>query len=336
MINFFKHYITPIKSLCLIYLYSSIRCFLSYWFYIKQYIFNTNSQNTIKYNEYQSFYIKRHSQFIKYLNLPLENTKKNDDTNLQKKRISNWLNIKKNIPLNECLHNNEPNITTDVSLSEVPLTDISCNKNLNIDFVFYDRKMLFNILKNEDNEIEKKWKTRILIDYTPFGNIIMFYDVYKSGFSYYCDQSNISHYILNAVAMKYVMNFLCLNFFIDELSVKEFSSPFIKFLEIEEKHDNQIKKDVFNSLSINSKVDVKNLPFIKKGEKPLNLHNKSQKFNKPVSNVEKRINKFIYLGKINNFSIISKQNVKSTKEIAYKNVNYNEYKMQKARNFTTK
>jgi hypothetical protein len=46
----------------------------------------------------------------------------------------------------------------------------------------------------------------ILIDRTPYGNVIMHYDVFKNGFAYYSD-INLSYKIINAVAMKYVLTF---------------------------------------------------------------------------------------------------------------------------------
>ena len=43
----------------------------------------------------------------------------------------------------------------------------------------------------------------------------MFYDPYKLGFSYYSDTNGIPYFILNAVAMKYIYTFRCLDFFVD-------------------------------------------------------------------------------------------------------------------------
>ena len=46
----------------------------------------------------------------------------------------------------------------------------------NIDPVFYNRDEYNKIISAADNEVEPKWKRRILYESTPRGNIIMFYD----------------------------------------------------------------------------------------------------------------------------------------------------------------
>jgi hypothetical protein len=93
--------------------------------------------------------------------------------------------------------------------------DESTDFNSNIDDVIRDTKALSEILANPDNEYEKTWKKRILIENTPRGNVFMFYDLYKRAFSYYCDQAVMPYEIMNAVAMKYVIMYRCRDFFID-------------------------------------------------------------------------------------------------------------------------
>ena len=50
------------------------------------------------------------------------------------------------------------------------------NRNENIESIFYDKEALSEFLKEEDNNLEKIWKSRVLIENTSRGNIIMFYD----------------------------------------------------------------------------------------------------------------------------------------------------------------
>ena len=119
------------------------------------------------------------------------------------------------------------------------------------------------------NYLEKKWKTRVLIEYTPRGNIIMYYNPYKMGFSYYCDSTGIPYPILNAVAMKFVIMFNCRDFFIDECFIQNlknecplvYDSPLIPiyFIENEKKSSN-----VKTSIKIkSSKCDQNTAPFAK-------------------------------------------------------------------------
>jgi len=126
--------------------------------------------------------------------------------------------------------------------------------NQNIVSVFYNKKEFGetvatanNVLETEwrtrilmestetvataNNVLETEWRTRILMESTPRGNIIMYFDAYKLGFAYYCDQNVISYDILNAMAMKYVSVYKCRDFFMDETFV---CSPLIKIHLLEE------------------------------------------------------------------------------------------------------
>jgi hypothetical protein len=137
-------------------------------------------------------------------------------------------------------------------------TELSSKYNENIDPVFYIKTEFGELMKDNLNYLEKKWKTRILIEYTPRGNIIMFYNPYKMGFSYYCDSTGIPYPILNAVAMKYVIMFKCRDFFVDECFIQNsqtnFSSAYdspllpIYFTECNTK-DSIVKKKLATNLS---------------------------------------------------------------------------------------
>lgn len=208
-------------------------------------------------------------------------------------------------------------------------------KNQNIDPIFYYRKGLVEVMKNENNNIEKQWNARVLIQYTPRGNIIMFYDAYKGGFAYYSDHTAIPIRILNAVAMKYVMRFFCLDFFVDEIALKNNTSPIIPLLDEEDREENEKIKKVLTRLSENTKVDAEKMPFLK----PKNYQATVEADTTAVEpvNKEKRINKFIHLGKINNYSILQKKKKihispidKQLEEMdEFKNVSWEEYKIKR-------
>jgi len=161
--------------------------------------------------------------------------------------------------------------------------------NENVDPIFYQKNILSEILSDPRNKIETIWKTRILFENTTKGNVIMYYDPYKLGFSYYCDQNVISYDILNAIAMKYVTIFRCLHFFIDEtVTPKDNCSPFLNiyFNEKTEKNDNN-----------KSKIMEKH-PFIKRKPNTQKISNNNEI---TQLDTEKIKNKFIYLGKLRNF-----------------------------------
>jgi hypothetical protein len=183
------------------------------------------------------------------------------------------------------------------------------NFNENIESIFYDKKEFSICVSESNNILENKWRTRIIVESTTRGNIILFYDAYKMGFSYYSDQNIVSYDILNAVAMKYVTIFRCRDFFIDE-TIRKISSPFIKlyFTDEPNKTISQSDKSAFVKQQNSSKDKIISKPK-RESFTISNLFSVKSKLTeeKQVKNEpEKMKNKFIYLGKIHNFKIIQK------------------------------
>ena len=202
--------------------------------------------------------------------------------------------------------------------------------NSNIDTIFYNKKELNEIMKIENNQIEQSWKTKILYEPTPRGSIIMFYDAFKQGFSYYSEQNGIPYSILNAVAMKYVVMFFCRDFFMDEQTItpdvvanteqpeKEGTieyinpklSPLIKVYYEEEKKEKptEHQKTKETDKENNNKDLLKDAPFAKLKNYKLSSNVSNTNTNqdeKPVKQLWK--NKFISLGKIRDFNILQQQ-----------------------------
>ena len=174
------------------------------------------------------------------------------------------------------------------------------NFNENIDSIFYDKKEFSNCVSESNNKLENKWRTKIIFETTSRGNIIMFYDAYKMGFSYYSDQNTISYDILNAAAMKYVTIFRCRDFFTDE-TIRKTSSPFIE-LYLKDDTKKTIKssdKSAFVKLQNYSK-NIKIPPLSKSMFSNVVLKEKEKE---NTDEPEKMKNKFLYLGKICNFKI---------------------------------
>jgi hypothetical protein len=173
------------------------------------------------------------------------------------------------------------------------------NENINssIDKCFYSKADFFDTIMDKENSVEKEWKTRILFETTPRGNIVIYYDVFKQGFAYYSDINNIPYSILNAVAMKYVMLFNCRDFFVDNQVTPELEpSPFIKIYLEEPKKSNEVKVKTANSPIIQANLFAK--------YKTYNKNTKSKSIelkNPPIRNI------FINQGKMHNFSFIQKQ-----------------------------
>jgi len=182
--------------------------------------------------------------------------------------------------------------------------------NANIEKEFYIIEDYINVMKDPNNKLEKIWKLRTLIEYTPKSNIVMYYDPYKQGFSYYADIQPISYEILNAVAMKYVTRFRCRDFFVDnEVTQEHDNSPFIQ-IHMTEKPK---KKDSESTKTIDG-------PFVKlkKNKKTTtdkdNKDNKDDKDDKDNNTKLKKIyqrNKFIYIGRFRNYSILTKPQIQN-------------------------
>lgn len=173
--------------------------------------------------------------------------------------------------------------------------------NNNIEKEFYNQETYKETLEQDNNILELNWKKRVLIENTPRGNVYMFYDAYKLGFSYYSDTSSLPYHLLNAVAMKYCRIYKCMDFFIDQnIVAKEYESPLIKILHIEKKKNNEdVKKK-------NKKL-MEDAPFIKYKNNTIDKskNNKDKKKEKEKENII--TNKFIAIGKVYNFNILHKK-----------------------------
>lgn len=184
------------------------------------------------------------------------------------------------------------------------LTEKACSQkskyNTNMDPCFYDRKECTEMMLEPENDLEKKWKTRILFETSPRGNIIMYYNPFKNAFAYYCDNASLPYTILNAVVMKYVVLYRCIDLFIDENITQE-PSPLIKLIKDYEKEQEK-KPDTEKIALPKSKAFAK----FKNYSKPAT----STDDPRPESTTPKMINSIVYMGKIVNFSFIQKSSKK--------------------------
>ena len=197
-------------------------------------------------------------------------------------------------------------------------SDVNFEKwNANIASVFYDKTQYEDAIKEKENSLEKKWKSRILMEHTPRGNVIMYYDPYKHGFAYYSDM-HIPYEYLNACAMKYVRLYLCRDFFIDQSYYPaNLNSPFMRIHEIEKKKPSENR----------GKFDVRKGPFAKIKKNTGSTVKESKQEKKEEEKKPDYIkNKFIHLGKIYNFSFLNKEMKVVSKKRDLGEVNYGSFK----------
>ena len=176
----------------------------------------------------------------------------------------------------------------------------------NIDTRFYDIDEFKEQMSDPKNVLEQSWKSRILYVSTPYGNVWMYYDAFKEGFAYYCDRMGLNYRLLNAIAMKYVMTYRCVDFFIDETVVSNNLSPFLARLKETDNHDLMKKKKNIKYLLGDVSSGVLNSPFLKNRPAPVDVSQKitkngSYELDKPV---ELYRNKFLYMGKICNANVL--------------------------------
>ena len=212
------------------------------------------------------------------------------------------------------------------------------NYNANIDAVFYSKSQWTELLKDENNYLEKKWRTKILIENTPRGNIIMYYDAYKLGFAYYSDQT-VPYPVLNAVAMKYVLTFFCRDFFMDEIVLSETNLSGIttkhkedadaereekkhaessattgklwRFETNSETSSNTNTKAPFAKFKSYNNVSAKSTNGPNGPNKPPTGGNSAQ--SPPTLAEPKQTNRFVYLGKTRNVSFLQKPEIVKSK-----------------------
>jgi hypothetical protein len=203
--------------------------------------------------------------------------------------------------------------------------------NINIDTNLYDYEKRKEIFKEEKNECEEHWKRKLMYEFTPRGNVIVYYNPYKHAFMYYSDENSIPYNIMQYVAKKYAVMFRCRNFFIDPDTFP--NNPILEVMKKEEealkvksKKVNDITKLIDKDLNMNNKDIFATLKDYKPAtgkpsasatdkpsttDKPLTNKLISDKFasgsndaKAPVKN--KFSNTFVRLGKTREFNIIQK------------------------------
>lgn len=179
-------------------------------------------------------------------------------------------------------------------------------KNANTDPIFYDIELYNELMEEPKNFLEEKWKGKMIIEYTPRGLIMMTYDAFKKGFTYYSDTQSINYNVLNAVAMKYVKTFCCGDLFMDNSIYPDDAS---RLIEIQKEFDkNEVKKKEENNATVTAvkdKMKNKDGPFAKlknyKLETPKEEETKTEKKEEKIETKALKThstNLFIYGGKM--------------------------------------
>ena len=215
-------------------------------------------------------------------------------------------------------------------------------------------------------ELQQPWSHRIMIESTPKGNVIMHYDINKQSFVYYADMQ-IPIKVLDACAMKYTLMFYCREFYLNTQIIKIpslLSVYDLKYDDQELQRINSIKKKIFtghtghtsncfaklrnyksvsynpnpnSNLNLNKTNDmfsiIKNIPnpTLSLTTPPILIKNNNYSPINPLDIKIKCINRFIYMGKQNNFSflIVPPKKVSTFINKHTQKISYLEYKLLK-------
>ena len=136
--------------------------------------------------------------------------------------------------------------------------------NQNTDDIFYNIEQYNKLMEERDNFLETKWRGKIIMEHTPRGLVMMSYDSFKRGFTYFCDNKSVNYMLLNAIAMKYVRTYCCSDLFMDNSICPEKQSKFIELYKEYENNEIKKKEEKNSTVSIvKDKMKNENGPFAK-------------------------------------------------------------------------
>jgi len=172
------------------------------------------------------------------------------------------------------------------------------------------------------NQRLDKLKNNFIIEKTPLGNVLMFYNNKKESFEYYSDNS-MPYRFLEVVGRKYVLTFNCRFLYVDmEKELEKYEKKLKDEKEKQEKEKENEKEEIPEILSSDTKTTPKKNVFAKfksynkdagsgrvnKAPPPKNSipNNKVVKNdNEPVL-LKEKANHYTYEGKFANFNILKK------------------------------
>lgn len=196
-----------------------------------------------------------------------------------------------------------------VSKPEIKYEDKYLNEFHNLEMVKLSKEKLDSL------------KNSIIMESTPLGNVLMFYDNARETFTFYSDNT-IPYRFLETIARKYVITTNSKEIYVDMSKEIEDAKNKIKEKQDQVKQDQLIqptpsseqnkKKDVFAKLkSYNKDTDPKTTK-ITKTIQPQPKNTTTATTNQENMVLKERANRYSYEGKIVNFSFLKKVDKKLT------------------------
>jgi hypothetical protein len=314
-----------------------------------------NSEEVIPLPKYDDKYLKEY----KRLGNELEFT--DEELDLEKQKTTEFQST---LELN--LFNQITDLEKQLSELNQEIDDISClviSEECREDLLSEKRKSIATITGNlndlmettiEENQAPKmareyivneklnKLKNSIVIEKTPVGNVIMFYNNERSSFEYYSD-STVPYRYLEVIGRKYVITFKCKQIFVDlELELEDAERRLKERKDKEKGLAEQMEKDERNNVK-----DVKKTVFakFKSYNNENSVHSKSVPASKTSSQngkkqvnddnciLKEKSNRYSCEGKLVNFSFLKKVDRKVVdKRFA---ISFADYKKQQLAQITT-
>ena len=161
-------------------------------------------------------------------------------------------------------------------------------------------KEKYNMLEEIDIDKEhlEQFKNKIIIENTPRGNILLYFNFETEVFDYYCDKKDIPYLYLETVARKYVTQYNCKQIFVNMVD------------ELKKDSSENIKKPVPDNKQINQIVQKTPFAEYKKYNKNLSRGNKNDT-KKYI--LKENSNRYSYCGKISEYSFLKDHYYKNTK-----------------------
>ena len=161
-------------------------------------------------------------------------------------------------------------------------------------------KEKYNMLEEIDIDKEhlEQFKNKIIIENTPRGNILLYFNFETEVFDYYCDKKDIPYLYLETVACKYVTQYNCKQIFVNMVD------------ELKKDSSENIKKPVPDNKQINQIVQKTPFAEYKKYNKNLSRGNKNDT-KKYI--LKENSNRYSYCGKISEYSFLKDHYYKNTK-----------------------
>jgi hypothetical protein len=200
---------------------------------------------------------------------------------------------------------------TEDTYSTIPLKTIEYEDKYKSDLLKYYE----NIRKDRDIINEDSWsylRNNILMEHTPLGNVIMYYDSVKDTFCYYSDRI-IPYKYIDTVCRKYVIKFKCVKLYFDidnnivdnSINTTTQTPTQTQTKEIkEEEEDNN--KNIFVKLKSYNKSNL--------------ADGVSGASTAKSSDQNRYINRYTYEGKLMNFNMLQKPEKKKFSYLDFKKV----------------